>query len=375
MIRGLCAAVTAGPPVRDDKPSGIRESVPRIDLPRLGYATTEATVLRWLKAIGESVTAREALVELASEKAIQVLGAPHGGTLLAIYAPPGAVIETGEPLAWIGASGEHAPHLTPRLVGWEPSIAPLPRGSELALRAAEDSPQPMLAPARSVPKEERELLRGQLRHTTALRMDASWRAPKVDLFAEVDFTQVQAHRLALKNQGEEPPSYNVYIAHAAVRAFQAFPHLNIQWRDGRLRPLDGIHVGIAVALGDNLVTVSLKNLAGLGLADIQRRLKGLIKKALSVSLGHDELFGSSLTITNLGEWDVRSFAALLNPPEIYILAIGKLEERPAVRSGQVVPRLQCTFCLSFDHRGVDGAPASRLLQRIKQNLERFQDSP
>ncbi len=347
----------------------------RIDLPRLGYATSEATVLRWLKAVGESVALREALVELASEKAIQVFGAPQAGTVLAIYAPAGAIIETGEPLAWIGAPGEHAPHLTPRLVGWEPGIAPLPPGSELAVRAAADSPHPTHAPARSVPKGERDLLRGQLRHMTAQRMDASWRAPKVDLFAEVDFTRVHAHRLALKKQGEDPPSYNVYIAHAVVRAFQALPHLNIQWRDGQLRPLDGIHVGIAVALGDNLVTVSLKNLAGLGLAEIQRRLKGLIKKALNVSLSHEELFGSSLTITNLGEWDVRSFAALLNPPEIFILAIGKLEERPAVREGQVVPRLQCTFCLSFDHRGVDGAPASRLLQRIKHNLERFEDSP
>lgn len=347
----------------------------RIDLPRLGYATSEATVLRWLKAVGDSVTEREALVELASEKAIQVFGAPQSGSLLAIYAPAGAVIETGEPLAWIGPPGERAPHLTPRLVGWEPGIAPLPPGSELSARAAPEPPHPALAPPRSVPKAERDLLRGQLRHTTAQRMDASWRAPKVDLFAEVDFTRVQAHRLALKEQGEEAPSYNVYIAHAVVRAFQDFPQLNLQWRDGRLRPLDGIHVGIAVALGDNLVTVSLKNLAGLGLAEIQRRLKGLIKKALGATLSHNELFGSSLTVTNLGEWDVRSFAALLNPPEIFILAIGKVEERPAVRDGQVVPRLQCTFCLSFDHRGVDGAPASRLLQRIKHNLERFEDGP
>jgi pyruvate dehydrogenase E2 component (dihydrolipoamide acetyltransferase) len=101
----------------------------------------------------------------------------------------------------------------------------------------------------------------------------------------------------------------------------------------------------------------------------------MLKKALGMTLAHEELFGSSLTITNLGEWDVTAFSALLNPPEIFILAIGKLEERPIVRSGQVVPCLRCTFCLSFDHRGVDGAPASRLLQRIKLNLESFVDSP
>jgi pyruvate dehydrogenase E2 component (dihydrolipoamide acetyltransferase) len=352
--------------------SGEEELVARIDLPRLGYATSEATVLRWLKAVGESVTSREPLAELASEKAIHVFGAPQSGTLLAAYAPAGAVIEAGEPFAWIGSAGEQAPALTPRIVGWEPAIAPMPTGLQLAARGPEaGAPPPAVSPARTAPKSDRDVLRSQLRHVTAQRMDASWRAPKVDLFADVDFTRVQAHRQALKDQGEEAPSYNIYIAHAAVRAFQDLPHLNLQWREGRLRPLDGIHVGIAVAVGDNLLTVSLKKLAGLGLAEIQRRFKGLIRKAAGMNLSREELFGSSLTVTNLGEFDVTAFTAILNPPEIFILAIGKVEERPAVRDGRVVPVLQCTFCLSFDHRGVDGAPASRLLQRIKWHMEHF----
>jgi pyruvate dehydrogenase E2 component (dihydrolipoamide acetyltransferase) len=342
----------------------------------LGHATAEATVLRWLKSVGDEVTIHEPLVELASEKAIHVLGAPQSGTLGSIYVPAGAIVAAGEPLAWLGAAGEAAPALTPRFSGWEPEIAPMPAGT-LLHRAEEGGAvsAPRVSAPRATPKSDREVLRHQLRHVTAQRMDASWRAPKVDLFADVDFTRVQAHRQALKDQGEEAPSYNIYIAHAVVRAFQEFPHLNVCWRAGQLRPCDGIHVGLAVALGDNLLTISLKNLAGVGLAEVQRRFKGMLKKALGMTLAHEELFGSSLTITNLGEWDVTAFSALLNPPEIFILAIGKLEERPIVRSGQVVPCLRCTFCLSFDHRGVDGAPASRLLQRIKLNLESFVDSP
>jgi pyruvate dehydrogenase E2 component (dihydrolipoamide acetyltransferase) len=344
-------------------------------LPRLGHATTEATVLRWLKSVGDAVTVHEPLVELASEKAIQVVGAAQSGTLAAIYAPAGAIVAAGEPLGWLGSPGETAPALTPRIVGWEPEIAPLPPGIDLKPAHSGAGPAPRISAPRAAPKSDREFLRRRLRHMTAQRMDASWHAPKVDLFADVDFTRVQAHRQALKEQGEEAPSYNIYIAHAAVRAFQEFPHLNVQWHEGQLRLSDGIHVGIAVAVGDNLLTVSLKHLAGAGLAEIQRRFKGMLKKALGLTLAHEEQFGSSLTITNLGEWDVTAFTALLNPPEIFILAIGKLEERPVVRGGQVVPRLQCTFCLSFDHRGVDGAPASRLLQRIKHNLESFEDSP
>ena len=115
--------------------------------------------------------------------------------------------------------------------------------------------------------------------------------------------------------------------------------------------------------------VSTEHLEKAGLFEIQKRFKGLIRKALRSSLTRDELFRSSLTITNLGEFDVTAFTALINPPEAFILAIGKVEQRPVVRDGAVVPAVMCTFCLSFDHRAVDGAPASRLLQRIKSHME------
>jgi pyruvate dehydrogenase E2 component (dihydrolipoamide acetyltransferase) len=227
----------------------------------------------------------------------------------------------------------------------------------------------------SVPLEvfethHRNFLRGQLRRVTAQRMARSWvEAPKVDLFADVDLTRAEAHRAALKTRGQAPPSYNVYIAHAVVKAFLDLPEYNFQYIGGKSVPVEGIHVGMAVALGDNLVTVSMKHLEQAGLLEIQKRFKVLIRKALRSSLTRDELYRSSLTITNLGEFDVTAFTALINPPEAFILAIGKVEQRPVVRDGEVVPAVMCTFCLSFDHRAVDGAPASRLLQRIKAHME------
>lgn len=344
----------------------------QIELPHLGYATAEGTVLRWLKSVGESVAVGEPLVDLASEKAIQVLAALETGTLLAIYAPPGAVVAEGEALGWIGAAGTAAPALRPRILDWEEDIAPRPPGFEPAVRPRKVDPAALARPAGAPPRAERDFLRRQLRKVTAQRMAASWReAPKVDLFADVDFGAVMAHRAMLKHAGQEAPSYNVYIAHAVVRAFKDFPELNRHWVGERCVPLDGIHVGIAVASGESLMTVSMKHLDGLGLLDLQRQFKGLLKKALGMSLAREELYGSSLTVTNLGEWDITTFTAVLNPPEIFILAIGKLEERAVVRNGAVTVVPQSTFCLSFDHRGVDGAPASRLLQRIKQHLESY----
>jgi pyruvate/2-oxoglutarate dehydrogenase complex dihydrolipoamide acyltransferase (E2) component len=343
-----------------------------IILPSLGFAVREATVLRWLKAPGDGVAAGDDLVEVASEKTIHVLCAAEGGTLLAHYALPGAIVEEGQPLGYIGRAGESAPPRSPRIVGWEAEVAPPPAGFRPAPAAAGGAAAH--APE-TFQKSAREVSKRQIRRVTGQRMAASWAAPKVDLFTDVDFTRVVAHREALKQSGADAPSYNMYIAHAAVRAFEDLPHLNRQWRGGESVPVDGIHVGVAVAQGENLVTVSMKNLAGLALEELQRRFKGLIRKALGMTLTREELYGSSLTITNLGEFDVTGFTAILNPPEIFILAIGALQERPAVRNGQIVPRWQCTFCLSFDHRAVDGGPAARLLQRIKHHLEHYGAAP
>lgn len=336
-------------------------------LPQLGYASREATVLRWLKAVGQPVSAGEDLVELASEKTIHVLPAPEAGVLLAVYAPPGAIVEQGQPLGWLGRPGEAAPARSPRILGWAAEVAPPPPGFRPAAPAAAKP----YHPPESFEKQDREFLKRQIRRVTAERMAASWAAPKVDLFTDVDFTRVVAHRQAAKEAGGEAPSYNVYIAHAAVKALQDFPHLNRHWIGDAAVPVDGIHVGVAVAQGENLVTISLKHLEGLDLAEIQRRFRTLVRKAVAMTLTQEELYGSSLTITNLGEWEVTGFTAVLNPPEIFILAIGALQQRPAVRDGAIVPRWQCTFCLSFDHRAVDGAPASRLLQRIKHYLEHY----
>jgi pyruvate dehydrogenase E2 component (dihydrolipoamide acetyltransferase) len=353
-----------------------RNPVPGILLPNLGYGTREGTVLQWLKAVGEPLQAGDAVVEVSMEKTVHVLTAGAAGVLLAVWAPAGAIVPEGETLGWIGRAGEQPPGRVCRIVGWEAEVAPPPPNLADLTAPPPDSYGPRqlghegaLAPER-FSAQHRGLLRHQLRRVTAQRMARSWvDAPKVDLFAEVDFSRVEAHRRALKAEGTEAPSFNVYIAHGVVKAFQELPAFNFHLIDGDVVPLEGIHVGMAVALDDNLVTVSMKDLAGVGLLEIQRRFKGLIRKALRLSLSREELYASSLTITNLGEFDVTAFTAVLNPPETFILAVGKVEERAVVRDGQIVAAPQCTFCLSFNHKAVDGAPASRLLQRIKQHVE------
>ena len=346
--------------------------MPAIVFPHIGFAVAEGTILKWEKEVGAAVAEGEPLVEIASEKAISVVGAPAAGALLAIYAPPGAIVPEGETLGWVGPPGERPPEVKCRVLGWESEIGPPPPGWEAPAEAS--AAAPMLPPPERADGKIRSFMKGKLRETTGARMAKSWvDAPKVDLFAEIDFSRVVAHRQAQKEAGQAAVPFNMYIAHAVVKAFEEFPELNRNWIDGRAVPLAGIHVGVAVALQESLLTISLKNLGGFSLKEIERVFRTLIRKAAGMTLSREELYGSSLTVTNLGEFGIFGFTAVLNPPEIFILAIGELAERAVVREGKIVAAPISYFCLSFDHRGVDGAPASRLLQRIKHHLEHYSE--
>jgi pyruvate dehydrogenase E2 component (dihydrolipoamide acetyltransferase) len=353
----------------------------------LGFATAEGTILQWMHEVDEDVRAGAPLLEIASEKAVHVVVAPADGKLLAIYAPAGAIVGEGETLAWIGAAGERPPEIECRWLGWEEDIAQPPPDLQQHLAqaplAVEGGAQeaagpevgfPPFQPPQQVDKRFRGYLKKSLREVTGRRMAASWvEKPKVDLFAEINFSSVVAHREAEKGAGRQPPPYNVYIAHAVAKAFEQFPELNCNWIDGRRVPLEQIHVGVAVALAESLLTISMKNLGGLSLREVERRYRSLIRKAVAMNLERDELYGSSMTVTNLGEFEIFAFTPVINPPEVFILGIGELKERALVVDGRVTVAPVSYFCLSFDHRGVDGAPASRLLRGIKHHLEDYSD--
>ena len=353
--------------------------MPGVLFPQLGFATAEGTILHWLCEVGEDVVAGAHLVEVASEKAVNVVVAPVGGTLLAIYAPPGAIVPEGETLGWIGQPGEQAPQVETRWLGWEGEIAEPPAdliqrmGEPKSRKAATGAPPAQ--PPEQVNKRYRGVLKKQLRETAGLRMAVSWvDKPKVDLFAEINFSRVVAHREAEKRAGRQPPPFNVYIAHAAVKAFEEFPELNRTWTEDRAVPMEQINVGVAVALEESLLTVSMKDLAGLSLREVERRYRSLIRKAIGMNLKHEELYGNSLTVTNLGEFEIYAFSPIINPPDIYILGIGELKDRVLVVDGEIAVAPVSYFCLSFDHRAVDGAPASRLMRSIKKNLENYEDN-
>jgi len=124
-----------------------------------------------------------------------------------------------------------------------------------------------------------------------------------------------------------------------------------------------------VALPDGLIVPVLRNINQMGLREIRQRSAELVERARAQKLKQDELTGATFTVSNLGMYGVKEFSAIINPPEVGILAVSAAEKRAVVRDNQVVPRTTMNVTLSADHRAVDGATAAEFLRTLRQLLE------
>ena len=159
------------------------------------------------------------------------------------------------------------------------------------------------------------------------------------------------------------------IAKAVASTLKQHPALNATF-DGKTVTRHGdVHLGMAVALPDGLIVPILRNIDQMGLREIRQRSADLVDRARAQKLKRDEMSGATFTVSNLGTFGVREFSAIVNPPEVGILAVGSGDERAVVRDGQIVARPVMTVTLSADHRVVDGATAAEFLRTLKQMLE------
>src|SRR5439155_15722321 len=130
-----------------------------------------------------------------------------------------------------------------------------------------------------------------------------------------------------------------------------------------------VNLGMAVALENGLIVPVLRNINQMGLAEIRVKSADLVDRARAQRLKQEELSGATFTVSNLGTYGVREFSAIINPPEVGILAIGGAEKRPVVKNDQLVARTILTVTLSADHRAVDGATAAEFLRTLRTLLE------
>ena len=206
------------------------------------------------------------------------------------------------------------------------------------------------------------------RMTTTLRTVAP-----VTLTTEVDATELVKLRESLKadaaNSGGEVPSYNDLLAKIAATALAAHPQINARIEGDEIVTEASAHIGIAVDTDRGLLVVVVRDAQDKTVRQIAQASKELIARAKDGKATMNDLRGSTFSITNLGVYDIDAFTPIINAPECAILGVGRIVAKPVIVKDKVKARKMLALSLTFDHRLVDGAPAARFLQRIKQLIE------
>jgi pyruvate dehydrogenase E2 component (dihydrolipoamide acetyltransferase) len=236
------------------------------------------------------------------------------------------------------------------------------------------------APAPSLPErissgQKQVIPLTKMRATIAQRVQqAKQQIPHIYLSTDIDMDPAVALRERLNRQLESQDvhlSLADLVTKAVASALVVHPELNAHFdaANNQVVRFGDVHLGLAVALPEGLIVPVLRNVEQMGLRELRVRSADLYERAKAQKLKRDELTGGTFTISNLGPWGLKQFDAVINPPEVAILAVAAAEKRAVVRGGEVVAGTVMTVTLSADHRAIDGAAAAAFLRTLKAMLE------
>lgn len=403
-----------------------------IVMPRMSDTMEQGTIVRWLKQEGQEVKKGEPLAEIETDKATMPLESYASGVLLRILLPEGQSAPIGTPIAVIGAAGEAprpeqaaapaqapaaahaaapaaaaaAPPVPPEEAAGRVLASPIARrlAEELnvdlatvkgtgpggritredveaaaALHAAPPSAAPVVPAAPAAPPAaptapavapiERPLTRMQ--ETIARRMvQSKTTVPHFYVTTEVDMAAAGRLRAQLNQAWTgSHVSFSDLIVKAVGLALRACPVVNASWRDDHLEFHERVNVGYAVAVENGLLVPVLHDVDRMDLRTISKTLKDLVQRTREGKSVPGDFEGGTFTISNLGQYPVEDFLAIVNPPESGILAVGRIEKKPVVRDDSIVISERVHLSLSGDHRVFYGATAGEFLAELKRLLE------
>src|SRR5829696_1260376 len=211
----------------------------------------------------------------------------------------------------------------------------------------------------------------QIRKTIARRLAQSiGPIPTFYLTTEVDMERAWDAREALKTLGDGPKvSFNDIVLKAVATALRQHPACNAWWQDDRIRYWHEVHVSMAVAIEDGLITPVIRNTDLKSLREISIESHDLAARARERRLAPEEYTGGTFSVSNLGMLDIDEFTAVINPPEAGILAVGRIVQQAVVHEGQLAARRRLRLTMSCDHRVIDGATGAQFLKTLKAMLE------
>jgi pyruvate dehydrogenase E2 component (dihydrolipoamide acetyltransferase) len=232
-------------------------------------------------------------------------------------------------------------------------------------------PAPAAAPAGPAPEPEVEQLTS-IRKTIARRLTKAWEAPVFQLVVSADMTRAQEIRERLVErtpEGGTKPTVSDLLTKVCGAALLRHPSVNAVYADETITRFSSADVGIAVATERGLVVPVIRGADRLTIAEIAAARADLVTRARDAKLQQADLEGGTFTISNLGMYGIEQFVAVLNPPQVAILAVGAIEEKPVVVDGdlEIVP--QMTMTLTCDHRALDGSVAAEFLGTVRALLE------
>src|SRR5512132_437371 len=347
-------------------------------LPELGEGLTEGEVARWLVAEGQEVAEDEPLVEIQTDKTTVEIPSPAAGIVSRSLVEEGTVVPVGTVLVVIGGDGaEPVPEpavsrvqdsgrvqATPlvKRIAKELGVdiaavngsGPGGRVTEADLRAAATS---RVQDSGQVPEGRREPLRGVRRLVAEHVARAHREVPAVTWVEECDFSHVDLALLV--------PT----LLEACAAALQEFPELNARLDGDAIVYLDRYDLGVAVQTEQGLVVPVVRDCATKSIDELRTEVERLAEAARAGTLKPEELRGSTFTVTSAGKLAGVFQTPIVNHPEVAILSVGRVAERPVVRDGEVTVRPIGYIALTFDHRVVDGARAAEFGLGVIRRLE------
>ncbi len=398
-------------------------------MPALSPTMTEGNLVKWHKQEGQSVKAGEVLAEIETDKATMEVEAVDEGTLGKILVPAGAqgvkvnaviavLLREGEdksalasaapaaaaPAALPPVAASKAPVQVPApppAAGGRIAASPLARrlaaqaridlaaikGSgphgrivKADVEAARRSHAPMAAVVRSEADgglpAYRLVPHSTMRRVIARRLtEAKQTVPHYYLSIDCRIDALLKMREELNGRSDEKAgdsykiSVNDFIIKAAALALRKVPAVNASWSEEGMLLYDVVDISVAVAIPNGLIAPIVKNADHKGLAAIANEMKTLAARAREGKLMPEEFEGGTFSISNLGSYGVRNFAAVINPPQGCILAVGAGEKRPVVKDNALAIATVMSCTLSVDHRAVDGAVGAEFLAAFKKLIE------